>query len=309
MRTRLLLPLLPAAAGLALAAPAAAATPAAISQNWAGYEASAQNASGFQAVSGSWREPSVVCTPGQATYSAYWVGLGGGGQGNGSLEQVGTQADCSAAGQASHYAWYELVPSAPVRLRLTIRAGDLIYARTAVNGDRVTVELADKTTGQTATRTLAMRNPDTTTAEWIAEAPSACQGGATGNCQVLPLTDFGTVRFTGAYAGQNGQVSSAGGLGAQSIELSTAAGSAAASSLPSPGTDFSVSYGAGTSTVPAGYGYSGGYGGDPGGYGYSGGSASGGSPGGYSGDYGYGGYSGVYGDPSGYVYVYPGWVY
>ena len=40
-----------------------------------------------------------------------------------------------------------------------------------------------------------MSNPDTSSAEWIAEAPSQCDGS--GSCQPLPLADFGTVQFTG----------------------------------------------------------------------------------------------------------------
>ena len=59
----------------------------------------------------------VACTANsQPTYSAYWVGLGGGGQQSSALEQIGTQADCSTSGTATYYAWYELVPSAPVKL-------------------------------------------------------------------------------------------------------------------------------------------------------------------------------------------------
>ena len=34
----------------------------------------------------------------EPTYSAYWVGLGGGGQQSTALEQIGTQGDCSASG-------------------------------------------------------------------------------------------------------------------------------------------------------------------------------------------------------------------
>lgn len=43
-----------------------------------------------------------------------------------------------------------------------------------------------------------MSNPDTSTAEWIAEAPSTSTSSATD--QVVPLADFGTVTFTKAGA-------------------------------------------------------------------------------------------------------------
>jgi hypothetical protein len=52
------------------------------------------------------------------------------------------------------------------------------------------------------TKTLKMSNPDTSSAEWIAEAPSAESRG--GSLQTLPLADFGTVTFTGASATSDG---------------------------------------------------------------------------------------------------------
>ena len=47
----------------------------------------------------------------------------------------------------------------------------------------------------TFSRVLHMAAPDTTSAEWIAEAPSACTTSGT-NCRQAPLTNFGTVRFS-----------------------------------------------------------------------------------------------------------------
>ena len=46
---------------------------------------------------------------GSATYSSVWVGLGGYAQTSRALEQIGTEADCSAAGQATYSAWFEVV--------------------------------------------------------------------------------------------------------------------------------------------------------------------------------------------------------
>jgi hypothetical protein len=40
-----------------------------------------------------------------------------------------------------------------------------------------------------------MAAPDTTSAEWIAEAPSACLSSGSG-CRQAPLTNFGTVHFS-----------------------------------------------------------------------------------------------------------------
>ena len=279
-----------------------------VSQNWAGYVAGGSSSdTQFSNVSGSWVEPTATCGSGQ-TYSAFWVGLGGSGNSSGALEQTGTQADCTADGGTDYYAWYELVPAAPVRLDLAIHPGDKITAKVGVSGTNVTVSLSDQTTGQSTTKTLQMDGPDTSSAEWIAEAPSSCDGS--GSCQPLPLTDFGTVQFTGATATANGHTGTINdpnwtanpiALGAGgSTDVSLGAGSSSAganpSGLSSDGSSFSVSAeSSGTSGSSSGgsgdYGYGGGGYGDGGYPGAGGGYAYGGYPG-ADGGYGYGGYPG-----------------
>lgn len=280
---------------------------ASVSQNWAGYVAGGTQ---YSSVSGSWVAPSATCGSGQ-TYSAFWVGLGGSGNQSSALEQTGTQADCNADGSTDYYAWYELVPAAPVRLGLSINPGDHISAKVSVSGTNVTVSLSDQTTGQSSTKTLQMDSPDSSSAEWIAEAPSSCDGS--GSCQPLPLSDFGSVQFTGASAtdtsGHTGTISDPawstqavqlGSGGASDVSYGGGQGSAGAapSSLSSDGSSFSVSVqsqSSGSSTA----GSSGSDGGYPGGgYGYGGypGGGYGGDPGGYG---GYGGYPG-----GGYGYGY-----
>jgi hypothetical protein len=287
----------------ATSASADVAPQASVSQNWAGYVAGGTQ---FSSVSGSWVQPAAKCGTGQ-TYSAFWVGLGGSGDQSSSLEQTGTQSDCTADGGTDYYAWYELVPAAPVRLDLAIQPGDHIAAKVDVSGTNVTVSLTDQTTGQSATKTLQMSDPDTSSAEWIAEAPSACDGS--GSCQPLPLADFGTVEFTSATATANGhtgtisdsnwtaQPVALGSAGASDVSFNADSGSDGAnpSSLSSDGSSFSVDVQAASATGGAAggagdYGYGdggypsgGGYPGGDGGYGY------GGYPGG-DGGYGYGGY-------------------
>ncbi len=336
MTKRLLVSLVPAIACLGFATPALASTQAAVSENWAGYVAGSDN-SGFSAVSAAWTQPRVDCsTTDAATYSAYWVGLGGGGENSNALEQIGTQADCSN-GSASYYAWYELVPSAPVELKLSVQPGDQLWARTAVDGNQVSFYIRDRTTGQTWTRTLTMTSatPDTSTAEWVTEAPSECQGDATGNCTPLTLADFGTAKFTDAYTtsdGHTGAISDSDWT-TEAIELAPSSSSlygggpggylgggdgysaygdysggssggsegAAPTSLSDNGTAFSVEYGAALATgssgsgEPQSAGYTDGYGST--GNSSSGYGSSGYSYGGYGSDYGYGdGYSDPYGD-------------
>jgi Peptidase A4 family len=294
-----------ATAGVAFTVQAATAAtvPEASSANWAGYIVSAPSgSSGFTRVSGSWVQPSANTTAGDG-YSAFWVGLGGASQSQSqSLEQVGTQADVTN-GQTVYYAWYELVPAAPVQLNLAIHPGDHISASVAVSGSNVTVSLSDTTTGQSYTKTLHMSNPDTSSAEWIAESPSAAAGSVA--LQPLPLADFGTVTFTGASAtagGHTGSISDPSWT-SQEVQLpSSDTAGAQPSSLSSDGSSFSVAWqspatGSASTGSPVGYG---GYGPGYGGYGYG--------DGGYGYGPGYGGYGpGYYG---GYGYLgQPGYIY
>jgi Peptidase A4 family len=355
MRYRTLLATLTTAAAITgvSAGSAGAATSAAseVSQNWAGYVVGGSDSSTqFSKVSGSWVQPASKCSSGQDD-AAFWVGIGGSGQssssfgqsslGDGSstsLEQIGTEGNCTGNG-TQYYAWYELVPAAPVQLNLAIHPGDKITASVGVNGDNIAFSLTDDTTGQSFSKTIQAPNPDTSSAEWIAEAPSECDGSS--SCTPLQLSDFGTVDFTSATATANGhtgtisdpnwtaQTVALGSNGSYDVGYGSSQNTASAtpSSLSSDGSSFSVAWqqnGAGssssqTSGSSGGYG-DGGYGGGgygdggygdggyPGGYGGYGGGYGPGGYGGYGdGGYGYGqGGNGGYGDGGGYVY---GWSY
>jgi hypothetical protein len=181
------------------AGPAAAES---VSSNWAGYAVadSSTVATGgssspltFTSVTATWRQPKARCTAGSETFSAFWVGLGGFADTSQALEQIGTSSDCSAAGRARYYAWYELVPAASIPLALKILAGDLVTASVNVNGTSVLVQVKNRTRKTSFTRSLTMASPDLSSAEWIAEAPSACT--PSGACRMLPLSNFGSVTF------------------------------------------------------------------------------------------------------------------
>ena len=87
-----------------------------VSANWAGYVAAphAGASARFSSVSGTWRQPAASCTAGRASFSAVWVGLGGYGESVASLEQIGTDANCTADGHADYASWFELLPADPV---------------------------------------------------------------------------------------------------------------------------------------------------------------------------------------------------
>jgi len=176
--------------------------------NWAGYvvASSATTKTSFSAVSGSWTQPAADCSAGSPSHSAFWVGLGG--YTGDHLEQTGTSADCSATGQASYSAWYELVPAAQVPVTMTVRPGDRLSAHVAVSGTTVTVSLSNLTRHATFSKKLQMSSPTVSSAEWIAEAPSRCLSSSTQDCHILSLADFGSVTFTGASASAGGRTGS-----------------------------------------------------------------------------------------------------
>lgn len=182
----------------------APALAAGISTNWAGYVASPspQVGSRFEGVSGSWRLPSVTCTPGHVTDSAVWVGLGGYSEGSHALEQVGTDADCTGSGRAVYSSWFELLPAAPVDLKLRVRPGDELSASVRVRHQRVTFSIQDLSSGEHFRTSRRVGAIDASSAEWIVEAPSVCPHGD--ECAILPLANFGQVSFSTATASVGG---------------------------------------------------------------------------------------------------------
>ena len=80
----------------------------ATSTNWSGYAVTGPDGS-VTDVKGSWKVPDVVCSsPGTPnSYASFWVGIDG--YGSNTVEQIGTDSDCSG-GNAVYYAWYEFYP-------------------------------------------------------------------------------------------------------------------------------------------------------------------------------------------------------
>jgi hypothetical protein len=181
---------------------------AAASSNWAGYAVASSDPAtplAYSGASGAWIQPAATCTPGSQTFSAFWVGLGGLSDASQALEQIGTESDCTASGLATYSVWYELVPAAPVTVKLKVGVGDKITASVAVSGQLVTVKLRNLTRKTSFTKRLTMPvAPDVSSAEWIAEAPSTCT--SSGDCVPLPLTNFGTVPFSSARATTSGYI-------------------------------------------------------------------------------------------------------
>ncbi len=162
------------------------------SSNWAGYAATGA-AGSFTSVSASWTQPTASCAGG-SQYAAFWVGLDG--YTSKTVEQIGTEADCTGPNPQTpqYYAWYEVFPGAGVNFTNPVSPGDKFTGTVTSQGnDEFRLVLEDITQGWTQTINATQAGADLSSAEAIAEAPSNTSSGSS----VLPLTNFGSVNFTG----------------------------------------------------------------------------------------------------------------
>jgi hypothetical protein len=229
----------PAATPGGTAGPAAAATrniSSAGSLNWAGYAVSNRKAA-FRLVRATFFAPYLNCadSPGK-TMSSDWAGLDGYVGHPDSVEQIGIAADCSAAGTASYFAWFEMFPYSQTRLTMRIHPGDSVTAQVSYDpADRdFRLSLTDHTRGEHVSRLrrcpgIKVHGKRVTcprnSAEVIAEAP------ATGSGQQLvisPLSDYGAMSFAGIAmtdsAGRRGGIVSSHWTTTKIIQLRASSG-------------------------------------------------------------------------------------
>jgi len=179
--------------------------------NWSGYAAVSPTTEAappagspltFSDVTGSWTQPKARCVKGRSDAAAFWVGIGGFNEDSSTLQQLGTTAQCSSRGVATYFVWWEIVPAGEVRVPMKVRAGDRVTAAVLVNGSKVTMSIKNATRRTRFSTTVTVSQPlDVSSAEWIAEAPTACTPN--GVCEVVPLTNFGSVTFSKAAATAN----------------------------------------------------------------------------------------------------------
>ena len=227
---------LPAPSGVAGAAGASSVgnVSAAGSLNWAGYAVNRHKVA-FRLVRATFFVPYLSCanSPGK-TMSSAWAGLDGYVGHPDSVEQIGIGANCSAAGVASYYAWFEMFPFAQRKLAMKIHAGDSVTAQVSYNPARkeFRLSLTDHTRGENASRlrtcpTLKVNGKRVTcprsSAEVIAEAPAikSSQG-----LVISPLSDYGAISFAGISitdgAGHHGGIVSRHWAATKIIQVSAA---------------------------------------------------------------------------------------
>jgi hypothetical protein len=156
------------------------------SSNWAGYVASHGR---FTSVSASWVVPAVKVGTQPTEVAAVWVGIDGRGTRN--LEQIGTLS-AELGGSPAYEVWFEVVPKAPVYVRMALSPGDSVTASVTTNGDgNFTLFIRNNTTHTAYSTLQPSPGAELVTAEVVAEAPATVSGPS-------PLPDFGTLTFTNA---------------------------------------------------------------------------------------------------------------
>jgi hypothetical protein len=157
--------------------------------NWSGYAATATKP--FNKVQTTFIQPRVTCTtPG--AWTLFWVGFDG--FQNGTVEQVGTAAQCPTAGvlTPTYYIWWEMYPTMSIApdYSVPINPGDSIRASVfySYKNANYVMTVTNLTTSKTMTHIAACgsglvcaRN----SAEWIVERPAT-------NGVYTPLAKWGT---------------------------------------------------------------------------------------------------------------------
>jgi hypothetical protein len=171
------------------------------SLDWAGFAVTGPTVA---SVSGSWIQPAVTCPAKKLQQSAFWVGIDGFSSSDPTVQQVGTDADCTkkvkkVPSAPVHYAWFEMYPAPLVVLdpaTYPVTPGDLLTASVTVSGADYVLAIADAGHwSYSTTQPGGSPAPLNSSAEWITEAPTTC---GTTRCKPVPLANFGAVAFTGA---------------------------------------------------------------------------------------------------------------
>jgi Peptidase A4 family len=170
-----------------------------VTSNWSGYAiAHYQSGQYYTSAQATWVVPTVTFGPTNSgtneEYSATWVGIGGFctnalcTRADRTLIQLGTSQYVLSSGATSYFAWYEMLPQAPVTITaITVSPGDQIAASlqcvSACSAKKQNWQLSitNNSTGQTWLQNFS-NSSSRASADWIEEAPVSRS--------VLPLADF-----------------------------------------------------------------------------------------------------------------------
>jgi len=216
---------------------------------WAGY-AVAGNVGEFHAVSADWVVPVTKCDISTNGDFSQWVGIDG--YGNSTVEQDGTEADCTKGAAVPHYlAWYEMYGVNAVdqgnaiglpSQNYHVAGGDIFSASVRVHNHVWTFRLSDLTAGWVFNKAIALPNYQLarSTAEFVIE-----------NNAPEPVPDFANTTFMNAAITTSGAAEPISAF--PNYEFSTTSNSSAIavpSALRSGGTSFTITRQRGTSVNP-----------------------------------------------------------
>jgi len=185
------------------------------STNWSGY---AVPGTGATHVIGTWNQPTATCSAGENSWSSPWVGIDG--NASNTVEQIGTDTDCSR-GVPYYYAWYEMYPKSLVTISIPVRAGDSFTGEVTYTSSGYLLRLRNNTTGNTFQTTQVSKKARRTSVEWVMEGPSSGL-----------LTNFGVVGFSSTSATISGQTGSLAAFGGR-LPITMVTQSGASRAVPS----------------------------------------------------------------------------
>lgn len=201
------------------------------SRNWSGYAATDGT---YTAVNGTWTVP-VIKNPGGSGYGAdaAWVGIGG--IGSRDLIQAGTQSTADVDGSVTYQTFYETLPDSLTPMSVSVSPGDSVSVSIReVSDGNWRVAIHNNSTGRNETHDIAYDSSHSS-AEWIEEAPTVGR-------RIVPLADFGQIRFTNTTAVRDNREVTLGQANARAITLGSRFGPvlASASQIGDDGASFSV---------------------------------------------------------------------
>ncbi|MEI8062165.1 MAG: G1 family glutamic endopeptidase [bacterium] len=209
-----------------------------VSSNWAGYTASGNNR--YSGVGASWIIPKTTNT--DYSSNSTWIGIGGL-SGEKNLIQIGTHTMTTATiegkntNKITYKAWYEILPSLPVTIPVTIHPGDSVMASIAQESlNQWTISFQNLTTNQ-GYKTSLYYASSMSSVEWIQESPLI-----TGTNILVPLDNFGKLSFSNAWTINNGVRQNIQQVGARPMNMLNYAGQPLVntSSLGADGSSFII---------------------------------------------------------------------
>jgi hypothetical protein len=212
------------------------------SRNWDGYITYASShAKDFNAVSATWKQPTVTCNATQA-WTVFWVGLDG--WWDNTVEQGGSEAFCATSGGTPSYSiWWEMYPTNSIQTVLAINVGDTITAsvKFATATSVFTITVKDVTSGNSFTRHETCGSGltcDRSSTDVITEDVGRGGGG------FFPLAKYATTNYTKVsatdLAAHKASITGTNWLNAAVTEKSGAITYATVSALTATGAGFST---------------------------------------------------------------------